>query len=54
MFTPTEASGVGALGALIIGFPMGMGMKGLKQALSDTAAGVSAIFVPACHRHDVF
>lgn len=42
-FTPTEASGIGALGALLIGFSMGMGIKGFKKALLETASGVSAI-----------
>lgn len=42
-FTPTEAAGVGALGALIIGFLSGMNLSGLKNALLETASSASSI-----------
>jgi len=42
-FSPTEAAAFGALGALIISIPNGMGIKRLKKALLETAQTVSAI-----------
>lgn len=42
-FTPTEASAVGALGALIVGLICGMKLANIKTALLETAAGASSI-----------
>jgi C4-dicarboxylate transporter DctM subunit len=44
IFTPTEASAVGSLGALVIGFTMGgLGWEGFKKALLDTASGTASV-----------
>lgn len=46
IFTPTEAAGIGASGAFLIGLVMKRWkMKGLKSALSDTGVISSMIFV---------
>lgn len=45
VFTPTEASGIGTFGALIIAFLLGMRWEGFKRSLLDTAAGVSSILL---------
>jgi len=42
-FTPTEASGIGALGALLVGFVSGLTPAGVKNALLETAESASSI-----------
>ena len=42
-FTPTEASAIGALGAMIVAYAKGMRMLGFKTSLLETAAGASSI-----------
>jgi tripartite ATP-independent transporter DctM subunit len=42
-FTPTEASAIGALGALLLALSKGMGKKGVKESILETAATTSTI-----------
>lgn len=44
-FTPTEASAIGALGALIIGAFLGMGRKGLWSSFLETAETTGSIML---------
>lgn len=43
VFTPTEASGIGALGALVIGVFTGMTRKGFVAAFKETAGATGSI-----------
>jgi tripartite ATP-independent transporter DctM subunit len=45
LFTPTEASAIGALGALIIGAFLGMGRRGLGSSFLETAQTTGAIML---------
>lgn len=44
-FTPTEASAVGALGALILALAKGMRMEGFNESLLETALGTATIML---------
>lgn len=45
LFTPTEASAVGALGAMLVGLMKKLSLKKIKEVLLETAATTSAILL---------
>jgi len=45
LFTPTEASAVGALGALLVGLMKKLSLKSIKTVLLETAATTSSILL---------
>lgn len=44
-FTPTEAAGVGALGALVVAFIYGMRIRGLVNSFRETASSIGSIML---------
>lgn len=44
-FTPTEAAGVGAIGALLVAFGYGMRGRGVKNSFRETAVSIGSIML---------